>query len=110
MPRPFRLLDERHIATVRQVLKAHPGLSLRALCSHVRQACELPSMNVQTLHRFIEKHSLQRVKPNGPNPNQVRWVQGFAPPVQLPPTAGPSRAGLDLHQLWPTIITQENAA
>lgn len=94
MPRPFRLLGIEHIATVRQVLAAHPGWSLRALCAPVRAACALPSMNENTLHRFIERHALTRVLPEHARCTHVQ-----------------SRAGLDLVRHWPTlIVAQEHAA
>lgn len=93
MPRPYRLLDTEHLAAVRQVLRAHPGLSLRSLCEPVRAACALPSMNECTLHRFIERHRLDRALPEHAH------------------SQAQSRAGVELARLWPAVIAaQEHAA
>ena len=95
MPRPSRLLTLDHLPAVRQVLADHPGVALRKLCEPVRAACALPSMNVMSLHAFLERHQLRRVPPK--NARCIAHPQ--------------SRLGLDLAALWPlVIVTQEHAA
>jgi len=62
---PAVLLHPHHLAEVRQVLAANPGVSLRTLCPKVARACQVPRVNVATLARFIERYDLQRVLPAG---------------------------------------------